>query len=134
MWRGRWNETGDFFAHPAVDLYDGCIYAVSFFLMQCFREKQKYPGRYCILFVLAVFQISRMNSVIYTIIFYTIFACSEVAYEIIYRMLSNVLSFPMTPWYEQESAGFFLTEYFFKFLLLLFPGKVYEEAEDRATE
>lgn len=74
----------------------------------------------CILFVLAVFQISRMNSVIYTIIFYTIFACSEVAYEIIYRMLSNVLSFPMTPWYEQESAGFFLTEYFFKFLLLLF--------------
>lgn len=72
------------------------------------------------LFVVMVFRISIVNGIVYTIIFYAIFAGGEVACIMLYRFLLEGLSLPVAAWTQGEGVPFLIYAYLFRFLFLLF--------------
>ncbi len=75
-------------------------------------------------YVVLVFDISLSNGIAYTLIFYVIFAAGkEVSFEILYRLLSNILPFYIPPWFTSGGVYFLLIEYIVGFLLLIYSEK-----------
>lgn len=74
----------------------------------------------CLLYVLCVFKLSLSQGIAYTVIFYTIFAGGrEVAYEMLFRLLSSLLPVPIPPWFTPGGFLFLIPEYVLSILFLL---------------
>lgn len=74
----------------------------------------------CLLYVLCVFKLSLSQGIAYTVIFYTIFAGGrEVAYEMLFRLLSSLLPVPIPPWFTPGGFFFLIPEYVLSILFLL---------------
>ncbi len=73
----------------------------------------------CFLYVLLQFRVSVRNGVIYTLIFYVLFAGGEVTCSICHRFLTETLHFPEVSWITGIGTYFLLFDYFLRFLFLL---------------
>ncbi len=71
-------------------------------------------------YVMVEFQISIRNGIIYTLIFYAIFAGGEVFFEIWHKFLSENQLFPVVSWRLGEGIVFLLISYLLRFMFLLF--------------
>ncbi|GLB26033.1 hypothetical protein LXJ15735_22740 [Lacrimispora xylanolytica] len=81
-------------------------------------------------YVILMFRVSLTNAVAYTIIFYAIFACGkEVSFEILYRLLTNILPFYVPPWFTSGGIYFLLVEYFVGFMFLVYIEKYTRKLE-----
>lgn len=70
-------------------------------------------------FVLLMFKLSVTGALTYTIIYYAIFAGGrEVAYEMLFRMISNYSQFRIPAWFTSEGFWYLIPEYIFGFLFL----------------
>lgn len=73
-----------------------------------------------IVFILAAFRITLNCGIVYTLIFYIIFGGKEVAFELLYRLLSVVTVFSIPPWFTPHAMPYLVIEYIFAILFLLF--------------
>lgn len=72
------------------------------------------------LFALLMFKLSLAGVFTYTVIYYAIFSGGrEVAYEMLFRLISNYTQFEIPPWFTSEGFYFLLPEYVLGFLFLL---------------
>lgn len=72
------------------------------------------------LFALLMFRLTLAAGLTYTIIYYAIFSGGrEVAYEMLFRLISNYLQFKIPAWFTSEGFYYLLPEYFLGFLFLL---------------
>lgn len=77
-----------------------------------------------ILFAVKVYRISVNNSIVYTLIYYIVFAGGrEVAFEILYRMISMISPYDIAPWFTPYGVSYLIVEYILAFLFILFMGR-----------
>jgi signal transduction histidine kinase len=82
------------------------------------------------IYVVLIFQISLTNGIAYTVIFYVLFAGGkEMSFEILYRLLTNLLPFYIPPWFTSGGLYFLLIEYFVGFLFLIYIEKFTRKIE-----
>lgn len=87
------------------------------------------------LFSKLVFSISVSNSIVYTIIYYTVFAAGrESAFEILYRLLSAVTSYSIPQWFTPGAVPFLIIEYFVSFLFLLYIESYMKKLDIRGND
>lgn len=72
------------------------------------------------IFVIIAFKISVNNGIVYTIIFYAIFAGGGAVFELLYRLLSEQLAFEISVWTVGYGIYFMLIDYIMRFLFLLY--------------
>lgn len=83
-------------------------------------------------FSLLVFKLSIANGFVYTVIYYAIFAGGrEVAYEMLFRLISSYSQLDMPHWYTQKGFYFLLPEYLISFLFLLLIERVIKRLDIR---
>lgn len=73
----------------------------------------------CFLYVLLQFRVSVRNGVIYTLIFYVLFAGGEVTCYICHRFLGERFCLPQVSWMTGTGTPVLLFDYFLRFLFLL---------------
>ncbi len=73
-----------------------------------------------IVFIMAAFRITLNCGIVYTLIFYIIFGGKEVAFELLYRLMSMVTVFSVPPWFTPHGMPYLVIEYIFAILFLLF--------------
>ncbi len=83
----------------------------------------------CFLYVLLQFRVSVRNGVIYTLIFYVLFAGGEVTCSICHRFLTETLHFPSVSWMTGNGISILLFDYFLRFLFLLLIVKYIKKIE-----
>ena len=72
------------------------------------------------LFALLMFKLSLSGVFTYTVIYYAIFSGGrEVAYEMLFRLISNSTQFEIPPWFTSKGFYFLIPEYVLSFLFLL---------------
>lgn len=72
------------------------------------------------LFALLMFKLSLISGLKYTVIYYAIFAGGrEVAYEMLFRLISSYSQFRIPPWFSAQGFYYLLPEYALSFLFLL---------------
>lgn len=75
-------------------------------------------------FAISVFGISIHRGIIYTFIYHIVFACGrEMAFEVLYRLLMSLWPQFCEKIFPVEGMSFFVAEYLFSFLFLLYLGK-----------
>lgn len=72
------------------------------------------------IYVSVAFEISVKNSIIYTLVYYAIFAGGEVACEICYRFLSECFQMNIDVWIAGDGVYFMLIDYLYRYLFLVF--------------
>ena len=73
------------------------------------------------LFSLLIFSLSVRKGIVYTLIFYIVFCCGrEMAFEMLYRLLSSVYPGLHIDFASLQGMGILLIEYILSFLFLLF--------------
>lgn len=72
------------------------------------------------LFAMMIFKISIGNGIIYTLIFYAIFAGGEAFFEIWHQLMAANNWFPVVSWRLGEGTLFLLISYILRFLFLIF--------------
>jgi len=78
----------------------------------------------------SMFRISMYRGFIYTFIYHIIFACGrEMAFEMLYRLLMSLCPQICERIFPVEGISFFIAEYLFSFLFLLFLGKYTRKLE-----
>lgn len=88
-----------------------------------------------LMFSLCTYEISIGQGILYTIIYYAIFGGGrEVAYELLFRMLSTHLSFEMPQWFAPGGFIFLLPEYLLSFLFLLLIERSTKKLEIRKNK
>lgn len=76
------------------------------------------------LFSLLVFRLSVHKGIIYTLIFYIVFCCGrEMAFEMLFRLMSEVFPGWNVDLHSLKGTGFLLMEYILSFLFLLYVRK-----------
>lgn len=80
-------------------------------------------------YVRTLFNISKSNSIAYTIIYFAFAGSRELSFELLYRFLLRVLPVYISPWYASGGIYLLLIQYFASFLLLLFIEKFIKKLE-----
>ncbi|WP_026890722.1 sensor histidine kinase [Lacrimispora aerotolerans] len=75
---------------------------------------------FCYIYVILSFKVSITNAMAYIIIFFTFVGGREVLFELLYRVLINVMAIYIPPWFTAGGVYFLLVEYIVGFLFLLY--------------
>ncbi len=73
----------------------------------------------CFVYVMIGFRISLRNGIIYTLVFYALFAGGEVTCSIWHRFLATAFCLPAVSWMAGDGIPALLFDYFLRFLFLL---------------
>lgn len=84
-----------------------------------------------VFFTLIIFRISIGNGIIYTTIFYVIFGGKELAFEILYQVLSAHYPLHFAPWFTSSGIYFLGIEYLFSILFFLIIERFTKKIEVR---
>lgn len=76
-----------------------------------------------LIFSMLALKISLSIGIVYTIIYYTMFAGREVAFELMRRWLSEIAPFPIPEWFTSGGVYFLILEYIFAIIFLLYIEK-----------
>lgn len=116
----------------------GFIAAASIFLINAFQNtvlNLMFVPIACFLYVLVGFKITFTQGIAYTIIYYAIFAGGrEVAYELLFRLLSTFLPYEIPKWFTNGGFYFLIPEYLLSFLFLLIIGRSTRKLEIREEQ
>lgn len=116
----------------------GFVAAFSIFLINAFQNTMLnllLVPIICFLFIMLEFKISKIQGIAYTIIYYAIFAGGrEVAYELLFRLLSTFLPFEIPMWFTNNGFYFLIPEYLLSFLFLLLIGRSTKKLEIKGNQ
>lgn len=86
-------------------------------------------------FVLLMFKLSVTDALIYTVIYYAIFAGGrEVASEMLFRMISSYFQFQISAWFTSAGFWYLIPEYILGFLFLLLIVKSLKKLDIRGHQ
>lgn len=88
----------------------------------------------CFGFAIAEFCVSLKNGIIYTVVFYAIFASGEVTLEIWYRFLSARLRYEIIAWPAGSGLAFLILDYLIRFGFLLFIEQFTKKLEIKGNQ